>query len=448
MKNKTVISIIAIILAILMALSLVVSVLPTIANAEVTQEDIDELQAEKEALAKKSGSLQEEIKELKALESTALEQKRALAEQIEYAQEQIELTSEQIELYNQMIASKKAEVDAAKEVEEIQLEKYRSRIRAMEENGKIGVLGVILQSSSLSELLTAIDDIQLVMESDKLLEDQYIEAREKHEEKLGEFQKEKALYDAKKEELEEEEKALNTQIEETNAMLEELAAQIEEAEAAYEAALRAEAAAAASVSNLLQQYYAEQLAANIAAQGPVDNGTAGAETPAGETGSTEAGNTDTGTTTGGSTVATASSGFIWPVPGMPFGMRITSRYGNRYHPISGKYTFHTGIDIDGYNMQGSPVVASAGGVVAIAGYDGGYGNYVVIDHGGGIATLYAHLCSISVSKGQSVSQGQTVGGIGTTGSSTGVHCHFEVRVNGSTVDPLGYLPGGYYFYDC
>jgi murein DD-endopeptidase MepM/ murein hydrolase activator NlpD len=126
-------------------------------------------------------------------------------------------------------------------------------------------------------------------------------------------------------------------------------------------------------------------------------------------------------------LGTSSQGFIWPLNGP-----INSGYGPRWGRM------HTGIDIDGYT--GQPIVASKSGRVLLAASYSGYGNAVIIDHGGGIATLYGHLSAFDVSSGQSVSQGQVVGKVGCTGSCTGDHLHFEVRVNGSPVDPMGYLP--------
>jgi len=120
------------------------------------------------------------------------------------------------------------------------------------------------------------------------------------------------------------------------------------------------------------------------------------------------------------------AGFIWPLNNS-----VTSPYGPRWGRM------HTGIDIDGYT--GEPIVASKGGNVIQAGSMSGYGNAVVIDHGGGISTLYAHMSSIAVSGG-SIRQGQHVGNVGCTGSCTGDHLHFEVRVNGSPTDPMQYLP--------
>jgi murein DD-endopeptidase MepM/ murein hydrolase activator NlpD len=127
-----------------------------------------------------------------------------------------------------------------------------------------------------------------------------------------------------------------------------------------------------------------------------------------------------------STVVRSSSGLIWPVSGP-----ITSGYGSRWGRL------HAGIDIA--VPTGTPVVAAASGQVIVAGWMGGYGNLVVIDHGGGLATAYAHNSSVAVGSGSSVSQGQTIAYAGSTGNSTGPHVHFEVRVNGSAVDPLGYL---------
>jgi murein DD-endopeptidase MepM/ murein hydrolase activator NlpD len=124
--------------------------------------------------------------------------------------------------------------------------------------------------------------------------------------------------------------------------------------------------------------------------------------------------------------AASSSGFIWPVNGT-----LTSPFGWRWGRM------HEGIDIAA--PGGTPIAAAASGVVIYAGWLGGYGNLVVVDHGGGIATAYGHQSSIAVGNGQQVSQGQTIGYVGSTGHSTGNHLHFEVRVQGAPVDPLGYL---------
>ncbi|MGB9877463.1 MAG: murein hydrolase activator EnvC family protein [bacterium] len=125
-------------------------------------------------------------------------------------------------------------------------------------------------------------------------------------------------------------------------------------------------------------------------------------------------------------------GFIYPLRG-----KLTSRFGMRTHPIYHITKMHTGIDLSA--PSGTPIKAAAGGEVVYAGWWGGYGNVVIIDHGGGISTLYAHCSAIYVRKGQKVSQGEVIAAVGSTGLSTGPHLHFEVRKNGKPVDPLGYL---------
>ncbi len=130
----------------------------------------------------------------------------------------------------------------------------------------------------------------------------------------------------------------------------------------------------------------------------------------------------------------AGGAFAWPVPGF---YRISSEYNPRTNPISGKYEFHSGIDIPA--SYGSSVVAAADGVVIRSGWINGYGNTVMINHGSGLVTLYGHNSSLAVSEGQTVRKGQTVAGIGSTGYSTGNHCHFEVSLNGAHVNPWNYI---------
>ncbi len=129
----------------------------------------------------------------------------------------------------------------------------------------------------------------------------------------------------------------------------------------------------------------------------------------------------------------STSGFQWPV-----NAKVTSEYGYRIHPVYGRRRLHSGIDIGA--AGGTPIAASNDGVVIFAGRQGGYGNTVIIDHGGGITTLYAHQSRIGASVGQAVDRGDIVGAVGATGTATGNHLHFEVRVNGSPTNPRNYLP--------
>lgn len=157
---------------------------------------------------------------------------------------------------------------------------------------------------------------------------------------------------------------------------------------------------------------------------------AAAETPGGSGGNSGGG----GSSGGGS--ATSLSNLQWPVPSCTL---ITSRFGYRVAPTTGASTYHGGLDI-GAGMGASIVAAGAGDVI-YAGANGGYGNCVMIDHGNGVVTVYAHMSSIGVSYGQYVTAGQYVGAVGSTGVSTGPHCHFEIRINGAQTDPAAYFSG-------
>lgn len=134
-----------------------------------------------------------------------------------------------------------------------------------------------------------------------------------------------------------------------------------------------------------------------------------------------------------SSSSSSSSGFAGPLASI----RVSSAFGYRVHPIYGSVRLHTGVDLSA--GSGTPIRAAAGGTVVTAGWMGGYGNAVVIDHGGGQATLYAHQSAMNVRQGQEVEKGQTIGRVGCTGSCTGPHLHYEVRLNGKPVDPSPYL---------
>ena len=449
MNNKKIISVIAIIMAVLMLMMLIVSVIPVSAFAEVTQADIDEAQRKKDELVAQRQASQEKIDKLKEQQASVLEQKAALDERNEYAKQQLALVQEQIDMYSEMIAEKKKEVEAAKNREEEQLERYRTRVRAMEENGGYNILTLVFNAESFTALLTSLDDIGEIMESDRRLEDEYIAARQEHERVQAEYEEEKAGLEAKQAELEEEKVELEGLLAEADQLLKELEKDIEKAIREYEIAEAARAAAAAELSNLVAELNRQnQEIAN--ANNNNNNANAGGNT--GSTGSTgNTGNTgNTGSSGNGGLISAGSEGvqgtgsLVWPVP---CSHTVTSRFGPRTHPITGKYTNHNGMDIDGYGHDGYPIVACDAGVVVAAKWSDSYGNYVMIDHGNGMQTLYAHMSGLAVKYGDTVTQGQTIGYLGSTGWSTGTHCHLEVYVNGSRTDPEAYFTG-MTFYNC
>lgn len=423
MKSKKSIRVIAIILVLLMILPFLFD---SLAAYAVTQDEINAIQSQKKELSEKVSSCKERLAALQSQQANVLEQRAAIMEENKLTQEQIDLVQAQIDIYDDMISEQADLVDEAKTREARQLQKYRTRVRAMEENGEMNILALVLQTTSLSELMSAVDDMGEIMQSDKLLEEQYVAAREETEEIKANYETIKADYEEKQGELRAEQEELKAQMEAANKFLEDLSEEIEKAIEEYKAAEAEEAAAAAQVSSLIAEWdrqKAVQAAAN-ATQVVNEDGTVT-------------------TVTDSSTMISGTGSFIWPVP---CSMRVTSRYGNRSDPFTGATAYHSGIDIDGFGNDGQPVIAADGGTVITASSNSGYGNYVIIDHGS-TKTVYAHMSGLAVSSGQTVSQGQTVGYLGATGRATGTHLHFEVYVGEGRVDPAAYFSGISY-YNC
>lgn len=395
-----------------LVLVLMISIIPTNAFA-VSQAEIDELRAERLAIAEEHGKKQAIVDELEEEKAGILELKQAMDERNELTRKQIAKIQEEIALYDQKIAEEAFKVEQAKAAEEQQLERYRTHVRAMEENGELGYLALILRVSNLNELLTAVDDAGAIMNSDRDLYDAYIAAREHTEAVKAEYEANKAELEEAQAELREEQAELEEEIREFERMVSELEEEIKERQEEVHELLLAEIETAERLDELIAQQEAERWAREQA--GNNNDGSA-----SGNSGGNE---------NGGSAVV-GSGSWSWPCPGCTY---ITSRAGNRWHPIFEEWRYHSGIDIGaGY---GSAVVASDSGTVILAEVNGGYGNCVMIDHGNGYYTLYGHLSSYAVSAGQAVSKGQTVGYVGDTGWATGPHLHFEIRYGGSCLDP-------------
>ena len=429
MNNKKVISAIAILLAVLMLVGLVVGLLPASAFADLDEEysvntegSLEELQKRREELAAKAEESKRTIEDLENDKAALIDQKAAYDERESYLREQIALTDKQVELYRGMVEKKQREVDEARALESLQLERYRSRVRAMEENGGYDMLGVILRANSLSSLLASIDDIRDIMESDRRLEEQYIAAREEHERVRTEYEAEKKNYEDKLAELESERAVLNNAIQETEKLMKKLAEEIEKNADEYEAAIHAIQTADEAIDAKIAALYAAYLASL-----GVDP---------------ESGEISVGSGDDGQTYITYTGGtgtLVWPVPGCH---NVSSDYGYRIHPITGEPSkMHYGMDIDGFGHDGGDIVACDGGVVTEVGFNSGYGNYIIVDHGNGIQTLYAHMSGTAVAEGTVVGQGETIGFLGATGMATGTHCHLEVFIDGQNVDPASFFGG-------
>lgn len=399
----------ALCLSVLMMGTAVSEAFPTPAYA-VTQSQIDELKEQRNAIRAQRQEKQAIVEALEAEKADVVAQKQAMDERNMYTLQQIQLNNQEIELYDEMIAEKAAELEEAQRLENEQLERYRSRVRAMEENGGYNILAIISKSDSFSDMLTAMDDVGEIMESDRQLEDDYIAARENTESVKAEYEETRSQLEELKDQLKAEQVELEKDIEEAIQIILNLENDLENRQAEYDAIMAAEDAANATIDKLVAELEAQRAAAAAAAAA---NGGGGG---------------------GGS--ANASGSFLWPVASYVY---VSSRFGLRIHPITGEKKTHTGIDIA--SNQGTTVYASDGGSVTLAGWNGGYGNCIMIDHGNGYVTLYGHLSSISVSQGQSVSQGDVIGAVGSTGNSTGPHLHFEVLKDGSRIDPEQFFSG-------
>ena len=383
--------------ALLALLIFALAVFPASPALAVSQAEIDALEEQRDALKAERESMQADIDALKNEQAGILEQKRALDEQNEVYRQELELIEEQVSLYTRLVDEKAAELEEATAAEEEQLATYKQHVRAMEENGKYTYLSIIFGSRSLSELMSNLDMIGEIMEADKRIYDQYTAAREKAEEIKAEYEVTLEQLSEKQDEYEAEKVELEAKIAEASAMIEQLEAEISTNYDLYLEVLAQEEALESDIQNKIAELERQEAASSI----------------------------------------TSTGSYIWPLPGYSPG----SAYGWRMHPIFNEMRFHAGEDIGA--PSGTPILAADSGVATVIPDNGnGYGNYIMINHGGGRVTLYAHMSAFAISNGASVSQGQVIGYVGSTGNSTGPHLHFEVRVNGATTDPKQYFNFG------
>lgn len=392
----------------------------------VSQAEIDDLQKKLDALEQQAQEQQDVINDLTSQKARFITRKLALDNKIEINRQMIELIGEQIEIYDEIIAEKQAELDKALEKETTQTELLRSRIRAMEENSTYSYASFIFDSSSVTELLSRIGDVNDIMHYDKTLEEEYMAAREDVESIKKSYEEARHEQELLQKELDTKQAELDAQVEAAYTMIADIETLSDDAQAEYDAIAEEEAKAEETLQEAIRKRAAEQAKYNQ--NNNSNNGGGGNSGGSG-------GNSGGGGSSGGGS-ATSLSNLQWPVPSCTL---ITSRFGYRVAPTTGASTYHGGLDI-GAGM-GTSIVAAGAGDVIYAGANGGYGNCVMIDHGNGVVTVYAHMSSIGVSYGQYVTAGQYVGAVGSTGVSTGPHCHFEIRINGAQTDPAAYFSG-------
>ncbi len=428
-KQRRFVKIVCFILALLMILSVLTYVISSRVHA-VTQQQIQSLKDQKAEITQQKNEISVHIAELQQKQASVLEQKAALDEQNELTRQEIDVINQQIDLYERMIETKEVELARALEVEEAQMQAYRRHMRAMEENGLISYIEILFQSKSFADLLSRLGDISDIMSADKRLEEECIAARQRVEEAKADYEATQAEFEATKVELLETKRQLEADIEAAYKRIADLDADIEAAYEEYTANELAEAEFQAEIDKLMEQLRQQEEAERkrreealrLQQQQQQSTGSSNVTVPAAPT------------------VVTAAVGnFIWPYPMNNY---VSSGYGMRMHPIFQEERMHYGIDVGG--TAGQEIVAIAAGTVSVATNNASYGNYVMINHGDGTASLYAHMSELKVSVGQTVKQGQTVGLCGSTGWATGPHLHFEIRVNGATTDPLAYYSAGTY----
>lgn len=326
------------------------------------------------------------------------------------------------------IANKQEELKIAEAKKQDQEAAMSDRVRTMYMYGNGSIMEFLFSASDFSDFITKLDMSRYIIAADKQSLDALEETKKEIDEKKTEIETDRLKTVEKKTQ---QEVVLNQQ-QDVIAQKDQLLAQNQTTLNEYKAVEDAEAATSADIENQIQAYYAQQRAAaeQAAAQNSGNNGNTGTSdgtsSGSGDTSSTGSGDTsDVGSTT----PPVYSSSFVWPCSG-----EITSEFGYRDDPLNpGTTRYHSGVDIGA--PYGAAVACAGNGTVISAGWNGGYGNCVMVDIGNGLVALYGHLSAINVSAGETVSAGQTVGLVGSTGNSTGAHCHYEVRLYGTAISP-------------
>ena len=370
------------------------------------------IMAEDEDLTNQLDSIQQQVNQQNAAKADAetvigsvSEQLRQIEGQLRQATAELgSIKDQRVAVENDITLNERQLAEAQKRLEGRESVFYK-RVRDIYINGRLSYLDVVIGSKDFSDFANRLEVLKRIIDSDITL--------------INEIKKERAEIEAHKQKLEadraklvELEKAAlakQAEIEQKKAERNVVLQKAQNDRATAMQAIEELNASSAQVSAMLKERQAARAAAAAAAAAQSSGGQGASDNWVQGTGQ-----------------------LGWPVSG-----EITSPYGYRVHPIWGTTIYHSGIDI-GVD-EGTPVHAADGGVVVWSGWMGGYGYAVVIDHGNGLSTLYGHNSELAVDEGQSVAKGQVISYAGSTGNSTGPHVHFEVRVNGDPVDPMGYL---------
>lgn len=369
--------------------------------------DIDTAKAKTATLEEEKQKVEAALKNLEGLKSDTAAYVRALDSSLEAIGEELSGLLEQIAAKEADISSTQAELEAAKVVEADQYDAMKLRIKYMYEQGNSSAVDLLLQSEDLTQLLNRAEYISKISEYDRKMMDEYVATKESIAAHEAVLREEHAQLLTLKEATEIKQQSVATLLAEKNKELKSYEAKIEAAEgqiSEYEKDIKAQ-------ENHIREIEAEIKRKEEAARKAAEEA--------------------------GKKYNTASIGnikFIWPCPSSS---RITSGFGGRSSPTEGASTNHQGLDIGA--PTGTNIVAAASGEVIVSTYSYSSGNYIMINHGGGVYTVYMHCSQLIASVGDQVSQGQTIAKVGSTGYSTGPHLHFGIRVGGKYVNPSGYV---------
>lgn len=389
--QKKIVAVIALLLALLMILPAVTMIFES--AGAVTQEEIDKLKEDASKMELEKEELQEQLETLKGEIDSAFDQKLVVEREIILVEEQIANTQTLIDEYSELIAQEEVKLGELMAEEAEQYDLFCRRVRAMEEEGTVTYWHILFNAASFSDLLDKAMMVSEIMEYDNAVMAALEEARTGVEETKASLEATKAEQVTAKEKLD----VQNAELVAKRNQVETLLAEMREKEEVYEE----------KISSLDKQF--DDVEAEIKKK------------------QEELRQQQIQINTG--------SGYVWPLDKWYV---LSSLTGGRTHPLTGLPNYHLGIDIPAY--YGTPIKAARGGIVIVSTWHWSYGNYVVVDHGNGDSTLYAHMSSRSVSVGQTVAQGDVLGLVGSTGSSSGNHLHFEVKVGYVRQDPVNYYP--------
>lgn len=399
-----------------------------VCNVQATEEsNLSEAQQEKRTLENDLQKAKELIDSLKGSKEDIQSEVEKLDKQLNEISGKVKELESQLSKKRQEIANTESALNKAKEQEKKQYRNMKKRIQFMYENGQTSYVEMLLSADSFTDFLNAVEYITQISQYDRKMLKEYQNMQVTIADTQKTLETDYASLQSLQAKVQEEKQAVAALESAKKGELNDVADDLTDAQSvakAYEAEIQAQNEVIAQIQ-AAQKRAAEQQAAQQQAQAAEEN--QGATDAAGKNQ-----NTAQNTTPSGNGQSTGS--MMWPCPSSK---RVTSDYGPRTSPTNGVSSNHKGIDIGA--AYGADIVAADGGTVLVATYSSSGGNYVIIDHGGGLCTVYMHASSLTVSAGQTVSKGQVIAKVGSTGISTGNHLHFGVTLNGVYVSPWGYV---------